>query len=74
MGFSLFFGINREFNREFFFFDVLERLNLIKYPMFIEVSIKRASKITGNLIGRNREFSSKTGPLAQTTHAVDHAG
>ena len=42
--------------------------------MCIGVSIKRASKITGNLIGRNREFSSKTGSLAQTTQGANHAG
>ena len=72
--FPCFSGLTGNLTGNFSFFDVLERLNLIKYPMFIGVSIKRASKITGNLIGRNREFSSKTGPLAQTTHAVDHAG
>ena len=42
--------------------------------MFIGVSINGPQKITGNLIGRNREFSPKTGSLAQTTLGADHAG
>jgi len=42
--------------------------------MFIGVSIKRASKITGKLIVCNREFSSKTGPVVQTNQGADHAG
>ena len=42
--------------------------------MFIGAFFSLVKKLTGKLIGDNREFSSKTGPLAQTNQGADHAG
>ena len=74
MGFPCFLGLTGNLTGNFTFFDVLERQNVRKNPMFLGVFFCLGKKITGNLIGDNREFSSKTGPLVLTNQGASHAG